>query len=454
MSSVKVFLEKFINFSDKLCIIDNGSKYSYSYLINSVNSNYEILLKNNIKSGELVAIIGDYSFNSISIFLALCKNNNILIPITSKNIQEINDRLEEVRPEWIYYLENNTFIRKNGIVYTDRHELIKNVIIKQSAGLILFSSGTTGKPKAMIHDLSNLITTYNDKKSKNIVFLVFLMFDHIGGLNTLFSCLAMGATIVIPSNRTPQHVCKLIEENKINVLPSSPTFLNLILISKEYANYNLSSLKLITYGTEAMPESLLLKLKETFPNVKFLQTFGTSETGIAKTTSKSSTSTFIKIEDNDQEYKIVNNELWLRSKTQILGYINYNNDSFTSDGWFKTGDLVELIEGDFIKIKGRIKEVINVGGEKVTPSEVESTILELSEVLDCVVVGDKNSITGQMVVAKIVLCEDANELLVKKLIKKHCNEKLEKYKVPSKIIFLKQLDFSDRFKKERFNKEN
>ena len=453
MSSVINFINKFSDFQEKICIIDNNNIYTYLDLIKSIDTNYEILKKNNIKPGELVALVGDYSFHSISFFFALCKNNNVLIPITTKNNQEIVDRIEEAKPEWVFDLDNKSFIKNQENFNSNRHDLIQNVINKKSSGLILFSSGTTGRPKAMIHDLSNLISSYADKKQKSIVFLVFLMFDHIGGLNTLFNCLAMGSTIVIPLNRTPQHICQLIEKYNINVLPSSPTFLNLILISKEYSNYNLSSLKLITYGTEAMPDSLLLKLKDIFPNVKFLQTFGTSETGIAKTTSKSSTSTFIKIEDGDQEYKIVNNELWLRSKTQILGYINHNNDSFTPDGWFKTGDLVEEMEGNYIKIRGRIKEIINVGGEKVTPSEVESTILELSEIIDCVVVGEANSITGQMVVAKVVISEDYEELVVKKTIKKHCKERLDKYKIPAKILFIKQIDFSERFKKERFNKE-
>lgn len=106
---------------------------------------------------------------------------------------------------------------------------------------------------------------------------------------------------------------------------------------------------MITYGTEPMPDSLLLKLKTFFPRVKFLQTFGTSETGISQTTSKSSDSTFLKIDDPNTEIKIVRGELWIRSKTQVMGYLNSSLERFTEDGWFKTGDLVEEASDGYIK---------------------------------------------------------------------------------------------------------
>jgi acyl-CoA synthetase (AMP-forming)/AMP-acid ligase II len=277
------------------------------------------------------------------------------------------------------------------------------------------------------------------------------MFDHIGGINTLLNCLSMGATLTIPIDRNPDNICELIEKTKINVLPASPTFLNLILIGRSYDKFDLSSLLMITYGTETMPLSLLDKLKHIFPKVKFLQTFGTSETGIAKTTSLSSTSTFVKIDDPDQEYKIVNSELWLRSKTQILGYINHSNENFTSDGWFKTGDLVEEGEDGFIRIIGRTKEVINVGGEKVMPAEVESVILELPWVKDCVVMGQINIISGQMVFAEVYINDDVNPIIAKKDIRKYCQSKLEAYKVPAKIKIVDSINFTNRFKKLRNN---
>jgi acyl-CoA synthetase (AMP-forming)/AMP-acid ligase II len=196
-----------------------------------------------------------------------------------------------------------------------------------------------------------------------------------------------------------------------------------------------------------MPESLLLRLKQIFSKVKFLQTFGTSETGISTTSSKSSDSLFMKLDDLNCEYKIVENELWLRSKTQVLGYLNASMDSFTSDGWFKTGDLVEIIEDGYLKIIGRSKEVINVGGQKVLPAEVESVILTIDNIDDCLVYGVSNVITGQTVVCDVVLHESCEE--IKKVIRLYCKDKLESFKIPTKVSVVEKTNFSDRFKKIR-----
>jgi acyl-coenzyme A synthetase/AMP-(fatty) acid ligase len=299
----------------------------------------------------------------------------------------------------------------------------------------------------MIHNLDTLMDSYKDKRPKAMNMLVFLMFDHIGGLNTLFNALSIGACLIIPTNKEPKTICELVQNHKIMLLPSSPTFLNLILISGEYKNHDLSSLRMITYGTETMPESLLKRLKEQFPRVKFLQTFGTSETGISTTSSKSSDSLYMKLGDADSEYKIVDNELYLRSKTQVLGYLNASMDAFTPDGWFKTGDLVEEIEDGYVKIIGRSKEVINVGGEKVLPAEVESTLLSMPEIDDCMVYGVSNAITGQTVVCDVVLampCEN-----IKKTIRVFCKDKFDAFKIPTKVNVVEQTNFSDRFKKMR-----
>ncbi len=441
-------LDSFLMLDEKIAIIHKDISYTYKDLFNNIESIKNTIIKDNICQGEVVSILDDYSFNSISLLLALYQNKNIVVPIATKITIEIDNRIKESFSNKVIKIDKNRFdIKKYKVNNT--HQIIKSLKDTNNSGLILFSSGSTGKPKAMIHNFDNLLNYYQGKKEKSINMIIFLMFDHIGGLNTLLNILSMGATMILPENRNADNICKLVQDYKIKVLPSSPTFLNLILMNKSYEKYDLKSLRMITYGTEAMPESLLLRLKDIFPATKLLQTFGTSETGIAATSSKSSNSTYMKINDPNLEYKIVDNELWLKSKTQVIGYLNVSMDSFTDDGWFKTGDLVEKIDDGYIKIIGRNKEVINVGGEKVLPNEVESVILSIDKVDDVTVYGEKNIITGQTVVCDVVFNTKIENKEVKKVIRKFCKDKLARYKIPTKVNLVNKTNLDDRFKKIR-----
>lgn len=442
-------LNKMTASGEKTALVYRGEGYSYRALAAEIIEMSSLLEKNDIKKGEVVALISDYSFKSIALFFALMENKNIIVPMTTAAENEINERLREAYTDKSVRLDDTGFGIDRIEGGCEKHELIAKIQNNGTAGLILFSSGSTGKPKAMVHDLDNLAAMFQDRKARDLRILVFLMFDHIGGLNTLLNAISMGAMLVIPENRDADHVCELIEKNRINILPASPTFLNLIIISGAHQRYDLSSLNMITYGTEPMTETLLGRLKAVFPRVRFLQTFGTSETGIARTSSKSSTSTLLRIEDPNIEFKVVNDELWLKSKTQVLGYLNAGMDSFTQDGWYMTGDLVEQTEDGYLKITGRSKEMINVGGQKVLPGEVENILLEMPQIADCMAYGEKNAITGQIVAVDVVLKDEADKNEIRKEVRKYCAGRMENYKIPAKINIVDNTNFTGRFKKLR-----
>jgi len=443
-------LDGFKAFGAKNAIISATGKYTYAQLLNEIERISSTVIADEIQRGEVVSILSDYSFNSIALLLALYENKNIIVPITATVEREIVDRINESFTDKVIRIKDSNYYVES-VQTPDKHTMINELQAFDHSGLILFSSGSTGKPKAMIHDFDILVDHYKGKKEKSMNMIVFLMFDHIGGLNTLLNALSMGAVSIIPENRNVEDVCQLIQEYKISVLPSSPTFLNLLLISKAYERYDLSSLGMITYGTEVMQDSLLTQLKNTFPKTKFLQTFGTSETGIAKTKSKSDNSTLMKIDDPDHEYKIVDNVLWLKSKTQVMGYLNSSMDCFTDDGWFKTGDLVEIGDNGYLRIIGRNSEIINVGGEKVLPAEIESIILSMVEIEDVMVYGEDNMIMGQIVVADIVVKKGIEAKTVKSLVRKYCKDKIDRYKLPTKVNIVDKTNFGDRFKKIRRN---
>lgn len=441
-------LERIASHGEKSFLHAPGGSASYAQFSAAAAAQSRILAEHEVRPGEIVALVADYSFESIALLIALIANRNIVVPITTTVPAEIERRLAIAAVQHVVRIGQLTAWEKRPAANAPP-PLLEKLISAGRAGLVLFSSGSTGEPKAMVHDLDQLLASYQERKPRALTLLVFLMFDHIGGLNTLFTALASGATMVITPSRDPDKVCALIARHGVAVLPASPTFLNLVLMSEAWRRHDLGTLRIITYGTEPMPENLLHRLRATLPKVKFIQTFGTSETGISQTTSKSSDSTLLKLDDPNLEHRIVDGELWLRSRTQILGYLNHSMQSFTDDGWFKTGDLVEVADAGYLRITGRRSEMINVGGEKVLPGEVEAVLMTMPEIADCLVHGAPSPITGQVVCAEIVLAPGADPAAIRKQVRQFCLARLAAYKVPVKVTLVAQTRFGERFKKIR-----
>jgi acyl-CoA synthetase (AMP-forming)/AMP-acid ligase II len=156
--------------------------------------------------------------------------------------------------------------------------------------------------------------------------------------------------------------------------------------------------------------------------------------------------------DNDNcKTKVVDETLWVKSSGSMLGYLNAPQPEII-DGWMNTGDRVE-VDGEWIRILGRESDIINVGGEKVYPSEVENVISELELVEDVLVYGEKNAIMGNLVCAKIKTknIDDEINKKLRKSIRKHCLNALEPYKVPNKFVFTQDKLENERHKKVRIN---
>jgi len=131
----------------------------------------------------------------------------------------------------------------------------------------------------------------------------------------------------------------------------------------------------------------------------------------------------------------------------MLGYLNAPSP-FTDDGWFMTGDAVE-VDGDFFRILGRASDLINVGGAKVYPAEVEGVIEELENVAEAAVSGEPHPFMGQIVVARVRLKAPAEPREVERLVRVHCRERLEAYKVPMRVEVVEGPLHTDRHKKSR-----
>ena len=436
--------QRFATSGDRPALIGNWGECSYVRLAGLVDEAARALAGLRLPGPAAVAVVGGHGPAAVAWLLALEAAGHFAVPLAG-NPAEHPAKLAQVNAQWIVTTDGYAWNLLPRIDEASAHPLFQQLHASGAAGLVLFSSGTSGQPKAMVQNLNTLLATYAERHPNGLPVLALLGFDHIGGLNTLFGALAAGAPVVVPASRAPADVAAAIASHRVAVLPASPTFLNLLLAAG--VEGDLASLRVITYGTEPMPESLLHRLKAAFPRVRFIQTFGTSETGITRTSSPEAGSTFLRFDDPNLEWKVIDDELWLRSRTQIAGYLNASNERFTADGWFRTGDKVEQGPNGTLRILGRMGEMINVGGEKLMPAEVESVVLGVPGVADCRVHGEAHPLTGQTVAVDVVSFTTDQEAL-RSAIRTACRERLARHKIPTRVTFVTSVS-GERMKKTR-----
>ena len=445
--NVDFLLQRFKENAEKPAIIWQSNTLSYQNLIDKYEDALNFLRKEHIENGAIVSLTGDFTPNSIALILALINNQNIIVPFNFpiKEGEQNKFKIAEVERGIIVDLEDDTY-KMEQISGQANHSFYSILRERKSPGLVLFTSGTSGQPKAAVHDFSKLLIKFKTvRKTQRTI--NFLLFDHWGGLNTLFYTLSNCGVVLALKNRKPEAVCEFVEAFKIELLPVSPSFLNLLILSEIYKNYDLSSLKLITYGTEPMPLHTLIKAKKIFPEVTFQQTYGLIELGVLRSKSKSDDSLWVKLGGEGFELRVVDDILQIKADSAMLGYLNADSP-FTEDGYFITGDQVE-VDGEYYKILGRKSEIINVGGDKVYPQEVENIILDMDNIQEVTVYGEKHALMGNIVCANVVLINEEDPKEFTRRLKSYCKEKMQGFKIPIKIKVVQESLFNDRFKKKR-----
>ncbi|NOU17189.1 MAG: long-chain fatty acid--CoA ligase [Bacteroidales bacterium] len=450
--------DRFRHFDQQVIAVNETGSVTYSEFLQKIDDWHQVLQKWDIKAGDRVGLVSDYHIDVVALVQALLETACIIIPLSLDDQSLFEERLDTAFANKLITITNTEEINVNTIncqTYNSSnkqmHPLMQSMLFNGTAGFVIYTSGSTGKSKAVLLDYSRMIEKYRDKIRKPYKTLLFLKFDHIGGLDTLFLVILSGGTIVTTPSRQVEDICRCIEKYSVELLPTTPSFLNMLLMSNVYKNYNLSSLKLIAYGSEMMPHSTLTNLSEIFPCIQLKQTYGLSEMGVFSTKSKDSQSNWMKIGGNGSEIKIKNDVLWIKSRQAMLGYLNAENP-FDKDGWYNTGDRVE-VDGEYYRILGRESEIINVAGEKVFPAEIENFLLTIDNVRDVVVRGKNNPITGKIVWAEFVLEKDEEIAIFKKRVIEKCQNYFPEFKIPRLITVTNQSNFvGSRFKKIRNSK--
>ena len=439
--------EVFNSHSNEPALTTGKTAFSYSDLLSAI-SEWRSWFKQQdvLESTRVITLEADFSLHSVALLLVLIENNRVIVPLT--------ESVETLKPELraTAMAEAQIILGTEGtanairLPHSAKHSLYDVLFEKSHPGLVLFSSGSTGVRKAVVHDFSNLLEKFRVRRQCKRT-ITFFLFDHIGGLDTLLHTLSNGGCVITVQNRNPDEVCSLVEHHAVEVLPVSPTFINLLLISGAQERYDLSSLQIVTYGTEVMPPDTLARLCEALPWVKTQQKYGLSELGALRSKSESNDSIWVKLGGENIEIRVSDGKLEIKSPSTMLGYLNAEAP-FTEDGWFKTGDAVEQ-KGEYFRILGRQSEQINIGGEKFYPAEVEAVLMKLEGVSDVAITSRSNPITGSMLVATFTLTQEEPIPDFRARVRAFCQDRLPTYMTPQKIVVSKNELHGDRFKKMR-----
>lgn len=425
-------IERFRGAPDDVAFVHEGRSVSYGAVVATVAEFERRLTATGVEAGETVALAGDYSPEAFCMLLALARRRCIAIPLTRGSVVEEPVALAVSGCDWyVRFDATGTLVGVERRGVPGANALLAEFRRRDVPGLVLFSSGSSGEPKGMLHDLGRVAEKFRPQR-KPVVAIPFLMMDHFGGINTLLAITSSLGTVVTVADRSVASICAAIARHRVQLLPTTPSFLTLLMASNLHHRHDLSSLTRITYGTEVMPQATLDRARAAFPGVVLQQTYGLSEVGVLRSESRDDGSLWMRIGGEGFRTCVVDGILWIKSDYAMVGYLNAPSQ-FDADGWFNTHDEVE-IDGEYFRILGRCTDLINVGGQKVYPAEVEGVVLGVDNVHDVAVHGEQHALLGQIVVAKILLNQQEPVESVKKRVRRVCAGQLAGYKVPAKVV--------------------
>ncbi len=336
------------------------------------------------------------------------------------------------------------------------------VVDDEDLAFLMYTSGTTGRPKGAMLTHQNLIVNtmnwvYEMGATKDDVWLSGLPLFHIGGLNGILPFLQLGSTAVIERSTgfDPARSLELLAAHRVSMCFFVPTQWQDVCAAVAASDIQLDALRVAMWGASPAPLPTLELLEETFPSVMIVSAFGQTE--------MSSNTAFLKGEDSirkmgsvgkpaiNVEVRVIDEagedvepgevgEIVYRGPTVMRGY--FGREEATAEafagGWFHSGDLVRKDEEGFIYVVDRLKDMLISGGENVYPAEVERTLVKHPAVAEVAVIGIPHERWVETPMAVVVLAAGVEESVEEELIE-HCRLNLAGYKKPSRIAFVEEL---------------
>lgn len=330
---------------------------------------------------------------------------------------------------------------------------------RDDLAVVLYTSGTSGRPKGVMLTHENLSSNVRQMRrhvhfTREEIFLGVLPQFHSFGLTALTHVpFFSGARGIFNARFTPKKIVEAFREHRPTVFMGIPSMYNALLTVKEATADDFKSLRIAVSGGEPLPKPVADQFRQRF-GVDICEGFGMTEC---------SPVTHVRLPEDDAPGSVgrplpgvlqrivdpaterdlppgVDGELRLAGPNIMMGYLNLPNETaaaFDRQGYLKTGDMARVDERGFLWITGRIKEMIIVGGENVFPREVEEVLDAHPDVFATGVVGERDEIRGETVVAFVEA--EQGKTPDPEALRAWCRDRLAGYKVPRRVIVVDAL---------------
>jgi len=422
----------------RIAVVSGDRRISYRELAQSVRSASNFM-KKRIQPGERVAIHLPNGVEFVQLFYAALAAGASAVPVNTRLAPpEVEHILADAKPALVFDgIQDPLFEKAEALEPQSNEDCV-----------ILYTSGTTGRPKGAVNTHANVIVqnVYQHAIAWGIgagdVFLATTPLAHRAGVARLANALGLGGTLVAMPKFGAAAALEAIERERVSVAGLPPTVLRLMLPEIRREPKKCASLRTVIVSAEAFPAVLLEELSSVLPRVQFHAVYGMSEAAISTATRAemlerpgTAGRPFPGIEIAFDE-----EELLVRGEFAVMkGY--FDNPSANAEafrgGWFRTGDLVRRDAEGYLYVVDRKKDMVVSGGYKVYSKELEQVLVQHPDIEDAAVLGVPDATYGEAVVA--VIQPRPGKKLLEEDVMEHCRARLAGYKKPRHVLFLEAL---------------
>jgi len=469
---------------DKNFVIGRSEQVSYRDIYEKALK-LAYFLKENYGEGNNIVLISPNNVFFIIVYLGIMKSGNICVPLNPLIEQENLDFILDTCQCKSAFVVGNIALKldfETVKIFSkiDCDEMINSVsgdypesaeFDENRLAQVLFTSGSTGFPKGVMLTHKNIIANtdsilrYLQLKQEDIMEVV-LPFFYCYGLSLLHTHLRVGGSIVLNNNFVfLGTVIDDLEKYHCTGFAGVPTHFQILLRkSKSFIKKEFPHLRYVTQAGGKLHDVFIKEFAEAFPDKKFFVMYGQTEATarlsflapelvIKKLGSIGKSIPGVRLEIFNEKGNIVKpgevGEIVAKGENIMVGYLNdpESTEQTLRDGWLFTGDMAKKDEAGFIYLVTRKKEIIKVGGKRVSPKEIEGTIVNIPDVIDCTVEGVDDELLGEAIKATVVLTDKITKEEAKEIILKTCGQKLAVYKIPQIIDFTDNITISQTGKK-------